>query len=233
MSNKNKHNSIVFLTTLSVYLGLVLVGGTPPILAHAALTRNFDIQNEIEIKDDLDKKPDDEKALTDYASSSEELFVLSTDYLAKNKKQLGGRYEFNCFVNTGINANGSGYTVGCTGGSGMFWGAFTSPLVKLNRTFFYTTAKDSQQIKVNLVLSEEDFFLKTVLNQSSIEQAEQFSNFYNAGLSKVKSRRLGSTETNLYENTSISAENNQVFIVTRLPRGSLDELLKNAKAESE
>ena len=61
MSDKKKYNSIVFLTTLSVYLGLVLVGGAgSPVLAQAALTRNFDIQEEIEYKDDLDKKPDDE-----------------------------------------------------------------------------------------------------------------------------------------------------------------------------
>ena len=59
MNKRNNYNSIVFLTTLSVYLGLVLVGA-PPILAHAAMTRHFDIQNEIEVKDDLDKNPDDE-----------------------------------------------------------------------------------------------------------------------------------------------------------------------------
>ncbi len=29
-----------------------------PVLAQAALTRNFDIQDEVEIKDDLEKNPD-------------------------------------------------------------------------------------------------------------------------------------------------------------------------------
>ncbi len=62
MSQRNKNNSIIFLTTLSVYLGLVLVGGaTPSVLAQAALTRNFDVQEEIEVRDDLDNKPDDEE----------------------------------------------------------------------------------------------------------------------------------------------------------------------------
>ena len=77
MTSGKNYNSIVFLTTLSVYLGLVLVGGTPPVLAHAAMTRHFDIQNEIEVKDDLDKKPDDEKidfpqTIADYYS---QLFI--------------------------------------------------------------------------------------------------------------------------------------------------------------
>jgi hypothetical protein len=210
----------------------VLVGGTPPILAHAALTRNFDVQNEIEVKDNLDKKPDDEKALTNYASSFEELFVLTSDYLAKNQKQLGGRYEFDCLVNVGIYADGSGHTVRCSGGSGLFWGGFISPLVKLNQAFFHTNAKESQQVRINLVLSSEEFLLKTVLNQDLPEQAEQYRNFYNVGLSRIKIQQLDSSKTNLYENTKISSENNQVFIVTRLPRGSLEDHLKNAKAES-
>lgn len=61
MSGKNKnYNSIIFLTTLSVYLGLSLLGATPQVLAYAATTRNFDIQTEIEFKDDLDNKPDNE-----------------------------------------------------------------------------------------------------------------------------------------------------------------------------
>ena len=61
MSNRKNYNSIVFLTTLSVYLGLVLVGGaTPSVLAQAATTRDFNIKNEIVVEDDLDKKPDDD-----------------------------------------------------------------------------------------------------------------------------------------------------------------------------
>ena len=47
MSNKNKHNSIVFLTTLSVYLGLVLVGATPQVLAQKV--KNSDEPNKISI----------------------------------------------------------------------------------------------------------------------------------------------------------------------------------------
>ena len=39
IKNKN-HNSIYFLTTLSVYLGLVFVGATPQALAYAQTTKN-------------------------------------------------------------------------------------------------------------------------------------------------------------------------------------------------
>lgn len=65
MNAKKNNNSILFLTTLGVYLGLVLVGATP-VLGHAALTRNFELQDEIEVRDDLDKKPDEEKAIEEF-----------------------------------------------------------------------------------------------------------------------------------------------------------------------
>jgi len=54
-----------------VYLGLVLAGATPQVLAQAAMTRQFDVKDEVEVKDDLDKKPN--KVTTDLvgAASSE------------------------------------------------------------------------------------------------------------------------------------------------------------------
>jgi hypothetical protein len=41
MSDKKNHNSIYFLTTLSVYLGLVIVGASPQILAQVENSRNI------------------------------------------------------------------------------------------------------------------------------------------------------------------------------------------------
>ena len=58
MTNRKNQNSILVLATLGVYLGLVLVGATPQILAQAAMTKQFNVKDEIEVKDDLDKKPD-------------------------------------------------------------------------------------------------------------------------------------------------------------------------------
>lgn len=67
MINRRTNNSLLFLTTLGVYLGLVLVGGAAPsVFAHGALTRPFELKDEIEISDDLEKKPDlTEKELND------------------------------------------------------------------------------------------------------------------------------------------------------------------------
>jgi hypothetical protein len=79
----------LFLTTLGVYLGLLVVGGAAPqVLAHSATTRNFEITDEIEVKDDLDKKPDDERSpvhmslgnYSDAENSSRHLGVSSGNY---------------------------------------------------------------------------------------------------------------------------------------------------------
>ena len=58
MTQRKTHNSILVLATLGVYLGLVFVGATPQILAQAAMTRQFNVKDEIEVKDDLDTKPE-------------------------------------------------------------------------------------------------------------------------------------------------------------------------------
>ncbi len=57
MDKRSREHSLLFLTTLGVYLGLILVGSTPQVLAQAATTRIFDVRDEIEAKDDLDNKP--------------------------------------------------------------------------------------------------------------------------------------------------------------------------------
>ena len=57
VTQRRNQNSILVLATLGVYFGLVLAGATPQVLAQAAMTKQFDVRDEIEVKDDLDTKP--------------------------------------------------------------------------------------------------------------------------------------------------------------------------------
>jgi hypothetical protein len=41
LNNRKNQNSILVLATLGVYLGLVLVGATPQMLAQAAMSKQF------------------------------------------------------------------------------------------------------------------------------------------------------------------------------------------------
>ena len=58
MEKRKSQNSILFVATLGVYLGLMIAGATPQVLANAATTRSFDIKDEIEFQDKLDRDPD-------------------------------------------------------------------------------------------------------------------------------------------------------------------------------
>ena len=221
MSNRKNYNSIVFLTTLGVYLGLMLGGGVAPsVLAQAATTRDFDIKSEIVVEDDLDKKPN-EKDLTAYVSLYRELYKLAKDFKEKNRETLRGDYEFNCSV---FFSSDLSEIVQCKGGSGLFSGVFIKPIKNIGKLFPHNSDEKLEKAQINLILSDADFFLKTSLMQDSDWQANQFAEFYNNSLSKIKLQELNNPQINFYQNIKITNENNQIFIVTRLPRGSIDPL---------
>jgi hypothetical protein len=50
-------NSILAVATLGVYLGLILAGATPSVLAQAATTKQFNVKDEAEYTENLDRKP--------------------------------------------------------------------------------------------------------------------------------------------------------------------------------
>ncbi len=229
MSQRNKNNSIVFLTTLSVYLGLVMVGGAmSPVLAQAATARNFNVQDEIEVKDDLDKKPDNEESLLKYAEAVQELFSQTKNFSEEKSKWLpDGKYEFDCSLEY---VSDDSYNAECIG---LFAARFGFPLDKVAHAFPHTFDKKKEQVTANLILDKENFFLKATFNQDLTELAEQFQTIYGSELSKIKIQRFSIPENVVLQNTEISYKNNQVFIVTRLPRGSLDALIKqDAKVSS-
>ncbi len=237
MSNRNKHNSIVFLTTLSVYLGLVLIGA-PPILSQAALTRNFDIQNEIEVEDNLDKKPDGEEVENSLKKDFPALFVQFL-YEVKESVDSGKialpiqtNFRFEAYFNYSEMCSGSGFDLDSSADNFLAkivedtFRQKIEPRASELADYPRTSAKN---IKLNLEANNTDLSLKISFGKFN---AEQFAEFLNKQWSLSAVSVENTLTKQIYENTKVSAENNQIFIVTRLPRGSLDELLKNAKAES-
>ena len=83
MTERKHQNSILVLATLGVYLGLVLAGATPQILAQAATTRLFDVKDEIEYKEDLDTKPDRAERNVDSIETDERVSRSIETFLAK------------------------------------------------------------------------------------------------------------------------------------------------------
>lgn len=229
MSKSKSYNRIVFLTTLSVYLGLVLVSGTAPVLAHSALTRSFDIKNEIEVKDDLDKKPDNEKiesfSKDDFPILFAELLNIIKDEVEDGKISvpLPNFYDARFFIQS------------ADGGGGSRTSIISNPHLddiienavgqKFRAKAFELADFDGQtkSVNINLIANISDLSLKISFSKL---KAVQFAEFLNREFSSSANSAEDKLLKQIYENTNATAENNQVFIVTRLPRAAIDSLLK-------
>ncbi len=249
MSKNKASNSILFLTTLSVYLGLVLVGASPSVLAQqAALSQKFEIQKEIETEDDLDKNPDEE-------SLEQYLLVRLDDALnafAGDLRELerNGKYNRKAYFSTGYSCE---Y---CTDGSST--GTSGIALVSKYEEFFDLQIKLRKKLNITISGRDADYLPNYV--GASVADGNEFCKRFSIGFSLDKSEfevdiRLTQnpqtesiTAENLnslfsikalnaqnpvtkqvYTNTKAKAENQYVIVTTRLARGSLDALVKSEK----
>lgn len=75
-----------------MYLGLLLAGATPGVLAQqAALAKEFNIKDEIERKDDFDNKPDDERSPV---TTSVQIYLEDVEYFLASLGRLAGKGKF-------------------------------------------------------------------------------------------------------------------------------------------
>lgn len=232
MSNRKNYNSIFFLT---VYLGLVLVGATPQVLAQAAMTRQFDIKSEIVIGDDLDKKPD------------EDLFLSSVVNLVKELDKISQKGEFDWNVKDELQIEDLSICEGEKYPSYLSFGSITEEADKVIKEFAVELARkafsercdhnseslDSQKLDFDFALNNRDLIIKTKISgdYDIPLKVKSFVNNLTANLSRIKASKKATSEKVVAENTKILTENDQVFIVTRLPRGSIDAVLYRKSAK--
>ncbi len=245
MNKKTNHNSIVFLTTLSVYLGLALVGGNTQVLAQTA--------NQVVVKNEsLERK---NSLCESFSAESQNLFdkgffvIPVRDFLRdlENLSKLGKfsaaapfselftfEYDIQDVAGKPVALFGKGTNKPSK--NHWFYAAFfdvtnritaTLPNEELrinNSTNKYPNALSQ---KVKFELSQTEFTVQVSFEAVSAEKADFLAGIYNESFAIGKC----SSVNNLYENTRATSENNQVFIVTRLPRGSLDTLLAEKDAQ--
>ena len=243
-----KNNSILFLTTLGVYLGLVLVGGSAPqVFAHGALTRNFELQDEIEASDDLEKKPDGETAtlsipIKTYLEDVEE-FLNTLHKLGEKGKFDLRRDEFEVSQTT---------LLPCVPANKV--GSYTANTFKLKNdelrpslerfskllTDGYSLAdclpstrfsgQEATSSKFNFKLDDSALSVQVAVQKASPEIAKRLSADLVTVYRKFTPTAGELARQKIFENTSFRSRNNQVLVITRLPRAALDTLLaKNAK----
>ena len=240
MSKSKNYNRIVFLTTLSVYLGLVLVGGTAPVLAHSATTKSFDIQTEIEVKDDLDKKPDREKfddefpafvleflkEIRETAKSENSSASLIADFHCSGRSQIFR--EDGTGSHSGINESYARLDRICqkfVDANFLPYSLESADFVDLQNEGHYIYSHKTAQ--ANIRLEKSGLSLKISFSKTN---PAQFAEFLNSEFSSSAKTAQNKLLKRVYKNTEIFAENNQVFIITHLPRAAIDEFLAEKDA---
>lgn len=250
MNNRSKNNSIIFLTTLSVYLGLVLVGGAmPTVLAQAATTRNFNVQDEIEVKDDLDKNPEKNEELSADVELVKRLNIVQAIgiFLEDLRKlesidKFNPQKEWNFSHKVWLEEYDSTNSTSTNSDIDNPW--LRTAIEQLTSTAVpesFSSISDylpicerssCRQSNIKVESNNNEFSLSFTFTRSNAEKAQLTAKAFEKFFAEQKIEQKNSFDSKIYENAKVTSENNQVFIVTRLPRGSLDDLLKqDAKAE--
>lgn len=211
MSGKNKnHNRIIFITTLSVYLGLVLVGATPAVLS----------QSQPAVKSGI--KPPDPPILRvrDLKDFQDKIVRL----IQSGNLDLSKPFEAKFFADSvkGILTNPKFELI-----------AGDRLIDELQREWFDFVAlgvllSDASTEKASFHISSDGKVITSnlALRLNNSEKAALFASGYNKAFSDERAKGKPNYQYKLvFENTKVSSENNQVFIVTRLPRAAIDEFL--------
>lgn len=229
------------IATLGVYFGLILSGAAPQALANAAMTRQFDVRDEIEIKDDLDTKPDDERSPV---TTSVQIYVEDVELLLKNLAALARKGEFDPRIDTFsvaqntllpcVDSNLAGrYTLIRFETSrpsnrstleyfsrGMVYGYSLGDCVETPE--FPVKAAES---RYNFGLDGKTLSINVAVKKESSVRAIDLARQLESTLKLYSTPASGKLRQAVARHTTFRPAGDQVMVVTRLPRSGLVSLL--------
>jgi len=218
----------------------VLVGATPQVLAQAAMTRQFSDKDEAEVKDDLDTTPDDCESLEDKAIAKNSRFAIEKNAFSSYWHAVAA------ITSVANKATADHFSLETKVGPDSL-AAFSfdgRPILLPFRTSDVIGAKSielaralhvpSSPSKVGLYLSLklDNAFLVATSRIHFADTAIAHAAFmpYDAALDLWRCAATSAGERSIAEQTVVSWSNDDVLVVTRLPRAGLDSLLAlNAK----
>ncbi len=241
LTKQKPQNPIFVIATLGVYFGLLLSGAAPQALANAAMTRQFDVRDEIEIKDDLDTKPDDKRSPV---TASVQVYLEDVEYFLASLAKLSSTGKFDARTDTFsvaqntllpcVDANASGrftpirFDVSNESSRkaleyfsrGMVYGYSLGDCIATNE--FAVTAADS---RFDLALDSKAFSVNVSVKKDSNVRAIDLVRSLESTVDLYRRNSNDPVRQAVIRGTTFTAKNDQVFVVTRLPRGSLAQLL--------
>lgn len=224
-----------------MYLGLLLVGGTPCVLAQdAATTKNFELKDEIETRDDLDKDPDPASL-----ALSIKVYFEDVDFFLAGLQQLGRRGTFDhksdrfevsqdtllpCVAG---NKTGS-YTARTFDAANTNLRPLLERFGKLlndgyslgdclpTTRFGNVEATDSKFV---VRFDQNELSVEVAIKKRSANYASRFLGHLDRAVILFKEKNKVANFDAIFDATKVTSRDNQVFIVTRLPRAGLETLL--------
>lgn len=246
MNKPKNQNSILVLATLGVYLGLVLAGATPQVLAQAATAKQFSVKDEINVNDDLDTNPNGSlpsDALENYLFNVER-FLEELKQLRRPSliRSLQKPFEvitittLPCIKGYRVGISSSGNTVK----SKLIWPAVSKLYNGHNDGYDLGDCVSSQKFDVGATVSRSlmrldktTFSIEVGVQKASSTAAHLLCDALSSELWNYDLSDETEIRRQVIASTSFRAENDQVFIVTRLPRAGLDSLLAKTQGSGE
>lgn len=246
MNSPKTQNPILVLATLGVYLGLLMAGATPQILAQAATAKQFSVKDEAGRRDELDKKPDDcsegmseeVKLLLNLNALSDDVleYVTELQQLVRTGKIRQDESDELDFV---IKSFGHIQQTSHVVSSNRWFEAVTAEhvnrLASLScpwadcRYYRYDpdTNSDASISFAAFSLDANDLTIKITTEQKDYETADKLAGIYQEAfkIGSCSDTYATPPQQSVYQNSKASFSNNQVLVISRLPRGSLDALL--------
>jgi hypothetical protein len=244
MSKQTRYNQILFLMTFSVYIGLVLAGGASP--AQAAMAKSFELKTELEVKDDLDKKPDNDKEFKQLSEDLSDYFRMNGWFIEDLQElHLAKKFDSNLdsFSLTQLRAFpcGESKTDVHVFRVSENRNIKNKPLeeevdLRLRRLEGFETLSDclpgtdnewktTTDIGFDFSYDKSVLKITSTLKKESPQKAKLFLEKLQTAYKAYEPDLDQPVEKVLYENTRITSDNDQIFIIINLPRAGLDSLL--------
>jgi hypothetical protein len=221
----------------------MLVGGAAPqVFAHGALTRNFELQDEIEITDDLEKKPDGDVgglslSIKTYIEDVES-FLNALQRLEKSGKFDALNDEFEVTQSTLLPCVAANKVGSYTANTFRFKNESLKPsLERFSKllTDGYSLAdclpssrfngEQAASSKFTFKFEKATLSIQVAVQKTSPKIAKELSGDLASVFPKFAPSPSEIARQKIYENTTFKWKNDQVLVITRLPRAALDPLL--------
>jgi hypothetical protein len=220
MNQTKTQNAALFVAALSVCFGLLIVGAPNNILAQAVSTKPVRYEPVVESAPD-----DSDEALKSFLDQVRRLVADGTFDLSK---PFDVRLESDLVEGKLVNPQ-----ISLLRGDDIVFTLtqdLAGALRESNYLFAFRKSAENyvyvNKIRLDFSLDKSEAVGNFTLDTDSPPTARQIASAFKVMFDFSRRQTAGTPEALIYQNAQINFENNQVFIVTRLPRASLTAILK-------